>query len=130
MHRRSVNDHLSDVGGAVAWGDDIAARAGLAERVRHDLQVCLEEALANIIMHGRAVGPKDILIELSADAHAVEARISDNCEPFDVAEAPLPEPSAERVGGAGLRLLRAFASELAYESRERRNFLTLTLRDG
>jgi anti-sigma regulatory factor (Ser/Thr protein kinase) len=130
VERRSVRDHLTDVGAAIAWADAIAERACLTERLRHDLQVCLEEALANLIMHGVCDGEKDITLDIAINEGAAELRVSDRCTPFDVTEAPLGALDIDRPGGAGLRLLRAFASELRYESRDGRNVLTIILRNG
>ncbi len=127
MHRRPVRDDLSDVSDAMGWADAIAAEAGLGERVRHDLQVCLEEALSNLVIHAHAAGEKDIALELLADGGNALVQISDRCAPFDVATAPLPRPDAARTGGAGLRLLRTFAGALHYAREDDRNVLRLTV---
>lgn len=128
MQRRTVQDDLSDVGAAIAWADDLARKAGIPEQARLDLQVCLEEALANLIIHGRASGAgKNVAIEIDATAERIEARVFDTCVPFDAARAPLPSRDAHGIGGNGLKLLRAFATRLAYESDGDRNILTIVL---
>jgi anti-sigma regulatory factor (Ser/Thr protein kinase) len=116
------------VGSAIEWADDITVRAGAPERVRQDFQVCLEEALANLIMHGKAAAEKEIGLTLIANESGVEAYISDRCVPFDVTTAHIPKADAARTGGVGMRLLRTFASELSYESGATGNMLRLTLR--
>src|ERR1700759_4179451 len=103
VHTRSVSDNLAEVDAAVKWADAIARAAGLPKSVCDDLQVCLEEALANLVMHGRAAGDKRIALELTPGAGECVARISDRCAPFDAAAAPLPQMDLDHPGGAGLR---------------------------
>ena len=53
MERREVQEDLADVDRVVAWADALAAARGLDDHVRYAIQVCLEEGLANLIVHGR-----------------------------------------------------------------------------
>jgi anti-sigma regulatory factor (Ser/Thr protein kinase) len=132
MARRAVLDDLLDIGPAIAWVAEVTAGAGLSGDLRFAIDLCLEEALANLILHGQAPGgPKDIVLEVSADAAGALIVISDRCAAYDVAEAALPPApglESEREGGRGLRLLRSFASDLAYETAGGLNALTLTFR--
>ena len=127
MLSRPVQDDLGDVGPAIAWVGDILDAAGLSPDIRFAVDLGLEEALANLIIHGVAlVGDKDI--ELSVTASSVEAlvAITDRCAPFDVTDtANEPHPAEFDVGGRGLRLLRAAVSDLSYASADGRNTLTL-----
>jgi multiple sugar transport system substrate-binding protein len=67
----------------------------------HDVQVCVEEALANLILHARAEGAaKDIEIEFAPEANGACVVISDACVSFDVSAAPLPEGAHVAYGGA------------------------------
>jgi serine/threonine-protein kinase RsbW len=129
---RAVENDLSDVGYAVEWAGWLASNAGLPEDVRFNIEVCLEEALANLILHGQADDDgKEIAVAFSADATGASILITDRCAPFDVEhEAPPPRGGLEdpQEGGRGLRLLRAFASELAYASKDGENALTLMFR--
>jgi anti-sigma regulatory factor (Ser/Thr protein kinase) len=129
MCRRAVRDDLADVGPAIEWAGRLAA--ALDPDVRFAVEVCLEEGLANLILHGRAPkGEKDIVLAFTGDALGARIEISDRCAPFDVAQAA-PVADADdplREGGRGLMLLRAFASELSYETQGGRNRLTLTFR--
>jgi hypothetical protein len=51
---RTVRDDLGDVGPAIAWAGEFADQAGLAADARFAVDLSLEEALANLIMHGQA----------------------------------------------------------------------------
>jgi anti-sigma regulatory factor (Ser/Thr protein kinase) len=130
--RRAVDDDLRAIGGAVAWARDLAAKAGVPADVVYAMEVGLEEALANLILHGRTDGgPKAITLGFHARAGDAVAVISDCCRPFDAATAAVPAaPTREDMveGGQGLRLLRAFAAEVVYESDGDGNHLTLVFR--
>lgn len=119
MPERHVADELSAVRPAAAWLDTVIADA-LCEEVRNDAQVCLEESLANLILHGRPRGEtKDIRIEVELSGSAVALIVRDRCVPFDVTDDSLDRatPDAEiRIGGHGLKLLRAFARDLEYRA--------------
>jgi len=132
MHRRPVADDLNDVRGATAWVGRQVAQADLAEEVRFNIEVCVEEALANLIEHGRpAHDDKDIAIAVAADPAGATILVTDRCIPFDAAEAPSPEPPSAGdmlTGGQGLRLMRAFASELTYRTTDGLNQLTMRFR--
>ena len=125
---RAVSNDLSDVGHAIEWAGDLVSGAGLSADVRFNIEVCLEEALANLILHGEATdGRKDIALAVSADETGASIVITDRCAPFDV-EHEIPSHDDLQEGGRGLRLLRAFASELSYASKDDGNALTLRFR--
>ena len=130
MDRRDVQADLADVDRVVAWADDLAAGQGLDDHVRYAIQVCLEEGLANLVVHGQAVdGPKAIAVTFEAAPPGATVTISDACVPFDVTREA--EPAADMadmpLGGLGLRLLRSFAASMTYGQDDGRNVLTLTV---
>ena len=95
------------------------------------IQLCLEEAVANIIMHGG--GAKDdrlrIAIELERNAGTLVASIEDSGREFDPTQFP-PVSVAKsleqaKVGDYGIHLIRCFASGMHYERQEGCNRLTL-----
>jgi anti-sigma regulatory factor (Ser/Thr protein kinase) len=127
MISRPVKDDLGDVSPAIAWVGEALDAAGLSADVHFAVDLGLEEALANLILHGVAqAGGKDIEICVSASSDEALVKITDRCAPFDVTEAANEaQPSGFDVGGRGLRLLRAAVSDLAYETADGRNTLTL-----
>jgi serine/threonine-protein kinase RsbW len=129
MPHRSVADDTSDVSRATAWAGELAGQAKLPDDVRYNIEVCVEEALANLVEHGRAPeGVKDIVIRVDAGGDGAIVVITDRCIPFDSARAlppPAPDSGALVIGGRGLRLIHAFASELAYRTSGGRNELTM-----
>jgi anti-sigma regulatory factor (Ser/Thr protein kinase) len=94
------------------------------------LQLCLEEAVANVIMCGGAKGERlEIAVELERNGGTLVARIEDTGRQFDPTQLPPPlmaKSLAEaKVGGLGIHLMRSFASGMDYERRDGRNRLTL-----
>ena len=113
-----------------AWAEDFARRANLSSDLSFAIQLCVEEAVANIIMYsGAAERHEDIAIELTETGADVLAVIEDGGPPFDpTGVAPPPKPTSiedAQVGGYGIHLMRNFASEMRYERRDGRNRLTL-----
>ena len=95
------------------------------------VQLCLEEAVANIIMHGG--GAKDdrlqIAVALERNGGTLVARIEDSGREFDPTQFPPPSVAKSleeaKVGDLGIHLMRSFASDIHYERRDGRNRLTL-----
>jgi serine/threonine-protein kinase RsbW len=90
------------------------------------LQLCLEEAVANIIMHGTASEDRaEIAVELERDGKALRARVEDCGQKFDPTQFPLPVPATSletaKVGDLGIHLMRSFATGMRYERRDHRN---------
>jgi serine/threonine-protein kinase RsbW len=94
------------------------------------VQVCLEEAVAKVIMYGAANDDtSEISVNLGHCDGMLVARIEDNGRKFDPTQAP-PLPVAKslqeaRVGNVGIHLMRSFADRIDYEYRDGRNRLTL-----
>jgi anti-sigma regulatory factor (Ser/Thr protein kinase) len=106
------------------------ARQGMSTDVSFALQLCLEEAIANIIMYGAARDDRlEIAVELERNEGTLVARIEDNGRQFDPTRAPPPAVATSleqaKVGDLGIHLMRSFASGMDYERRDGRNRLTL-----
>ena len=126
MNSRPVKDDLGDVGPAIEWAGEFVDQAGLSPKVRFAVDLSLEEALANLIMHGKSgEGDKAIVVSVVADDAGATVTISDRCAPFDVTEHQAAAPDPMDIGGRGLKLLRSFAGELSYATRGDRNTLTM-----
>ena len=94
------------------------------------LQLCLEEAVANVIMYGGAKDERlEIAVELERNGGTLVARIEDTGRQFDPTQLPPPlmaKSLAEaKVGDLGIHLVRSFANGMDYEHRDGRNRLTL-----
>ncbi|MFA5520813.1 MAG: ATP-binding protein [Castellaniella sp.] len=126
----SPDDHAQ--ARALAWLEGLADEHGWPRRTLFALQLCLEESLANILMHGFARPPRPedaIELQIQQAADRVTLRICDNGPAFDpTARASVPPAGSldEAVpGGHGLRLMRHYLRDLHYRHAQGCNQLTL-----
>ena len=94
------------------------------------IQVCLEEAIANIIMYGGAEGERiEISVELNSTAGILVAEIEDTGQEFDPTQAPSltvsPSLADAKPGNVGIHLMRNFSDDMTYLRHSDRNHLTL-----
>jgi serine/threonine-protein kinase RsbW len=130
-HQRLVlKRELSELDRLTAWVQAIEQRFGLPPAVAFALGLCLEEAVANIIMYGDARGHGDIAITLEQASGELLARIEDDGWQFDPTTAArrVPPRSLDdaKVGEVGIHLMRTFATDMRYERKSGTNTLTLT----
>jgi anti-sigma regulatory factor (Ser/Thr protein kinase) len=102
----------------------------LSPELSFAIQVCLEEAVANIIMYSTTTDDRlEIVVEVERRDRTLVARIEDNGSAFDPTQVPRPPVPASlaeaKVGNLGIHLMRSFASGLHYERRDSRNRLTM-----
>jgi anti-sigma regulatory factor (Ser/Thr protein kinase) len=128
-----LDSRLTEVSRAESWGDGIADRLGLGDRTRYAIRLCLEEALANVILHGYRNEPGHrIVLRGRVSAGMLFFEIEDEAPPFVPDGALLARDrsapaSLETLtpGGNGIRLLQDFASSLVYEQLGEGNRLTI-----
>lgn len=113
-----------------AWAEGFARHAKLSASATFGLQLCLEEAVSNIIRHGIAPAERpEILVMLAETEDRITAEIEDEGQPFDPGQfnrEQRPPSIAESAGGFGIPLMLRFAATIHYERDGRRNRLTLT----
>jgi anti-sigma regulatory factor (Ser/Thr protein kinase) len=127
--RLVLRNDVAELERLAGWIEGFTGR-GTSPDVSFAVQLCLEEAVANIIMYG---GAKDdaivIAVELERNCGTLVARIEDNGQQFDPTRAPPPAPAVSleqaKVGDVGIHLMRSFANGMDYERRDGRNRLTL-----
>jgi len=131
--RESHDGQRIDVAGPTALGDaiasthDFALNLGLGERDHARLCIIVEELIANLCEHGICDIEREIGLELGLQEAALTVVVEDNGAPFDPRQAGGDAVVPERGGGAGLRLVNAWAEILSYEARNGRNRLELLL---
>jgi anti-sigma regulatory factor (Ser/Thr protein kinase) len=109
-----------------AWVRSCAATSGIKEEVAYRMELCVNEAAANIIFHGAA---SELMVEFEDVGDRARLTISDEAAPFD----PLQHPPMRAftsiedapTRGFGIHLLRSFASAIEYRREANRNVLTL-----
>ena len=118
------------------WIVGVCTKHSLPRKIAFALQLCLEEAVANIIEHNRKDGPgaTEIAVTITDDEAKVVMMIVDDGRKFDPTKFAYREawPSLDQppVGGLGIRLMRKFASDVTYERRKKRNWLHLVFARG
>jgi serine/threonine-protein kinase RsbW len=134
--RLALRSRLSDMTQLPPWIEGLAARYGIPASVQSAIDLCLEEALSNVIRHGYAgVDDRSVTVRFTMPSEGCfRFVIEDEAPLFNPLEAPeLPalSPTEEcRVGGQGIRFLRHFANVLEYEPTTTGNRLTMTFSDS
>lgn len=112
-----------------AWLLDGATAAGLPPDLVFKLDVCLTEAVFNIISYAYDdARSHDISLDLSRTDHGVRLLIRDDGRPFNLLAASLPAVAESlqdaRIGGLGIPLIRKMA-HCQYQRIDGQNVLTL-----
>ena len=123
---------------ASTWLADVAHQHDVPDEIIELLDLCLNEALANVLSHG---GPASTTVPITLTFHnqivdqserLAAVCIEDSGGAFDPTTAgakPRPQSlSKAELGGHGLVIIRAFADQLSYEYRGQRNVLRFAKR--
>jgi serine/threonine-protein kinase RsbW len=123
-----LRNHLTELNRLAVWIEGWAESSVFPD-ISFALQLCLEEAVANVIMYGASDGELEIAVELERRGETLVAQVEDNGRPFDPTQIQPPWPATSlkdaKIGDLGIHLLRSFAGHLEYERRNGRNRLTL-----
>jgi serine/threonine-protein kinase RsbW len=128
-----LDSRLSELSRAQVWAETLADRLALNQKIRYAVRLCLEEALANIILHGYgSEAGHPIVIRSWLSPGSLFLAIEDKAPAFAPENVSLPAdagapPTLEslRPGGYGIQLLRHFAGSLIYERLPDGNRLTM-----
>jgi sigma-B regulation protein RsbU (phosphoserine phosphatase) len=124
---------LAQLGG---WVDTVTAAVGLDAAADFAVRLCVEEAAANVVMHGEADARTHgdagfVALRVDAAQDTLRITVEDRCGAFDPLHVPPPERPTDlaeaRVGGLGIHLMRQYARAMNYERAGDVNRLTLTI---
>jgi serine/threonine-protein kinase RsbW len=94
----------------------VAGATGAGEEATSDLVQAVDELVCNIIVHGYAGRPGEIVVAVGRDADALVVRIRDHAPPFDPRTQPTPRldlPLEHRpFGGMGIHLARTLTDRI------------------
>lgn len=128
-NRLLLRTSLSEIDRLAAWVDGVASE-GLTPDMAFAVQLCLEEAVANIVMYGGTAEDAQISLEFATNRGGTTVVIEDGGRPFDpTALPPRVKPVSleeTRIGELGVHLMRHYSSSMLYERLGERNRLTLT----
>lgn len=128
--RLVLRTSLTEIERLAAWVDGVANHAALAPDTIFALQLCLEEAVANIVMYSGAPEQMPISVHFTPENGGATVFIEDGGRPFDpTALPPRIKPVSldeTRIGELGVHLIRHYSSAMRYERLDGRNRLVLT----
>lgn len=94
-----------------------------------DVQLAVEEVIANVINHGYAGKTGSVGIRCDASPEKITIEISDSARAFNPLTVPEPDVSKDiedrRIGGLGIFLVRRVMDSVTYQYRNHKNVLTL-----
>jgi anti-sigma regulatory factor (Ser/Thr protein kinase) len=134
QERLRLSSRLSDLALVKPWVEALATEHVIGADTVYAIELCLEEALSNIVRHGYK-GEPDHTIDLSFHSNGdktLKFAIEDGAPHFDQA-GPGRKPATEDEdvdyllpGGHGMPLIRKFSSSVHWEPLPNGNRLTLT----
>lgn len=131
LHSLTLRNDRAELARLMTWIDELAGQLELSPQAKYAVQLCLEEAIVNIISYAFEPGTEnEMKISVWRDDRAVFAEITDQGRPFDpraqkVQQRPADLASAH-IGGLGITLIRNFAANVGYERADGTNRLTLS----
>jgi len=132
--RLTLTSQLEDLSLVLPWAEALAVQYSIPAQTQFAIQLCLEEALSNIIRHGyRGQATCSITVECAPSGSGeLVFTIEDHAPHFDpfsasaAGQASAPASIDElEPGGQGIRLMRKFASRVAWQPIAGGNRLTL-----
>jgi serine/threonine-protein kinase RsbW len=130
--RMRIKNSLGELSGLTEAVHAYTQEHGIPGETVFIIDFCFEEIFTNLVKYGYRDETEhwiDASVLLSDET--VFLVLEDDGEPFDPNAAPEPDlssPLEERpIGGLGLHLVRAMASNLEYVSEPRRNRLTIEI---
>lgn len=134
--QHAIRARADDVRSASEWLEQVASEHDLPAEQIFRLDLCLNEALGNIIFHGgpsAQEAPVLLGLNVSSDyGHGQAAlSVSDTGIPFNPLTA-MPEHQAATLadatpGGLGLAMITGYCDRLDYDFRDGRNNLTFNI---
>ena len=123
-HLEALNDFREFI------AEHCAGNAGVTEEILYDIQLAVDEACTNIIMHGYAgMDPGSVILDLEIDSNKIIISLTDFGHAFEPDSTPIPDvdaPIEEReLGGFGLFFIRQSVDDVKYRTTEDGNTMTL-----
>ena len=113
------------------WWRGWAARAGLSDDASHGGELCLNEAVGNIVQHrDDDAASQPIGITLERVARGARITVTDHGRAFNPLAYTPPDPprslNEAPIGRLGIRLIRTYAASTEYRRENDQNVLILT----
>jgi serine/threonine-protein kinase RsbW len=127
----TLRSQIADLALVPEWIETLASEHTILANTQFAMNLCLEEVLSNIIRHGyadetnRPIIVRYVPVQKGFSYLVVEDE-APHFDPLAAENTPVEEIlDGSRIGGLGIRLLRGFAANLAYEPTPTGNRLTM-----
>jgi serine/threonine-protein kinase RsbW len=133
-YRLVINNRVEEMAQLEPFIEEVSENFGIAPETVFQLNLALDEALANSVNYAYANGEEgEIILEASKENQDVVFRLIDEGVPFDPTqegEAPDVSSAAEDrpVGGLGIFLIKQMMDEVSYERKDGQNILKMIKR--
>lgn len=133
-YRLVINNRVEEMAQLEPFIEEVSENFGIAPETVFQLNLALDEALANSVNYAYANGEEgEIILEASKENQDVVFRLIDEGVPFDPTqegEAPDVSSAAEArpVGGLGIFLIKQMMDEVSYERKDGQNILKMIKR--
>ncbi len=111
---------IHDLARIGAWAEACCQECGIAGQAAYHIQLAVDEACANVFVHGYQGKPGPIQLEAAGSADALTISIRDWGRSFDPNSVPFPNPvtpiEERAVGGLGIYVIHKVMDEVVYES--------------
>jgi len=127
----SIVNRVEELSRVLHFVSEIADELKLDEEKRMEMELVLEEMVANVIFYAYPKGVEDT-IELTAksDGHTLTLVVGDHGKAFDPTltnNINMKENPAERpIGGMGIHIVRNLMNDMHYQRLNGQNLLTMT----
>ena len=126
---RLTND-LDEVSLLAEFVEELCADLDLSAETTMNINLALEEAIANVIMYAYPSGEKhDMLLRVTSTQSQLVFLLTDNGVSFDptkIEDVNIMLPIEERpVGGLGIFLIRSIMNEVSYQRLDGENHLIM-----
>jgi anti-sigma regulatory factor (Ser/Thr protein kinase) len=129
LERLELRSDLAELARVAPWVETLAGRHAIPEKTAFAINLCLEEALSNVVRHGyKGSCEESIVIDFRNSTGELIFVIDDRAPHFQPADMGIPLPdSLEELtpGGLGIPLMRRFANRVEWEPLPEGNRLTL-----
>jgi len=128
-----VDARVAAIRPASAWLERAALERGVPAEQVGRLDLCLNEALANIVSYGGAAAlAAPVRLRLEVEGESAAVTVADAGVAFDpLGYSPPPRPQSleeTQPGGLGVMMIRSFSDELSYRYHDGRNCLKFGVR--
>jgi phosphoserine phosphatase RsbU/P len=129
-----LRNEFNELNRLASWIEDAVQRYSLNATTSFAVQLCVDEAAANIITHNIGEKASRIVVTLQRQQDEFVVLVEDDGPPFDPTGVPPPQPGSTlettKIGGLGVHLMRRFSTSMQYERIGEENSLRLTFPTG